>query len=463
MTTAQRRQIRRVRWTCITLAVVAASLQASLVPRDAAAHHVQSVLTVVKSPSEGGTVTGSGIDCGTDCSEAFDHTVICEYDLGFENCYDGFGGSLLVAAAAPGYAFDGWTNCPWEQYGECHASLSGADLSVTARFRPAACSDGADNDGDLLIDFADAQCVSPSDDSEAVGPEPLGDLVPPPLTVTPASIGTTRDTTPTVEFSSTEAGVTYNCWVLALRPDGSVSSIREAKDDCTSPYTSPALEDGDWRIEVHGMNAAQRAVTEVRRPLTVDTTAPDTVITSGPTTTARSKSASFGFSSSEAGAMFQCRLDSGEWSACSSPSDYASLGQGGHTFEVAATDAAGNRDASPATRTWNVDSIAPTVTTVSPASGATGVSTTVDVLACFSETIRPTTITATTIQLSRKGSSARVSATVTYNSTANCAKLDPSSSLQRGATYVATVATGVEDVAGNALAAVTRWSFTAQR
>jgi hypothetical protein len=128
---------------------------------------------------------------------------------------------------------------------------------------------------------------------------------------------------------------------------------------------------------------------------------------------------------------------------------------------VAATDAAGNRDASPATRSWNVDSIAPTVTTVSPASGATGVSRTVDVLACFSEAIRPTT--ATTVKLSRKGSTAPVNAIVTYNSTANCAKLDPSSSLQPGATYVATVAWGVEDVAGNALAPVTGWSFTVKR
>ena len=316
------------------LAALAAVAVGQVVPSQAAAHHLHSVLTVAKSPTEGGTVRGDGIECGNDCTESFEHTVICEYDLGFENCYDNFGGSLLKATPAPGYAFDGWTDCPYEQYGECHASLSDEDLSVTARFRRAECSDGFDNDADQRIDSADSECVSSSDDSEVVGPEPLDDLTPPPLTVTPTTIGLTRDPTPTVEFSSTEAGVTYTCWVLAVRPDSSVSQIKEAKDNFTSPYTTPPLEDGEWRIEVHAMNAAERAVSEEKRHLTVDTTVPDTSITSGPSGTARSTTASFAFSSSESGSTFECRLDSGAWSACSSPNAYSALRQGGHTVQV---------------------------------------------------------------------------------------------------------------------------------
>jgi hypothetical protein len=451
----------RAAWaTLVSLAVLAV---AYVVPSEAGAHHVQPVLTVAKSPIEGGTVRGTGIDCGMDCTESFEHTIICEFDLGFDNCYDDFGGALLIATPSPGYAFDGWAGCPSEQYGECSAALPGEDLSVTARFRPAACSDGLDNDADLLVDLADAECVSMSDDSELVGPEPLDDLTPPPLTVTPATIGVTRDPTPTVEFSSTEVGVTYTCWVLAVRPDSSVSYIKETNDDCTSPYTTSALEDGDWRIEVHAMNAAQRAVSEARRPLTVDTTAPDSSITSGPTVTARSTGASFQFSSPEPGAVFECRLDSGAWSACTSPRDYVFLSQGGHSFDVAATDAAGNRDPSPATRSWNIDSIAPTVTTVSPAPGVDGVSATSDVLASFSEAMRATTITATTVRLVRKGTSTPTAAIVTYDPVSNRAKLDPTSSLHRGATYTATVTTGIEDRAGNAMAASKTWSFTTKR
>jgi Bacterial Ig-like domain/Divergent InlB B-repeat domain len=444
------------------LATVAAVAVGYVVASEARANHVQSVLTVVKSPTEGGTVTGYGIDCGTDCTESFEHSVTCEYDLGFENCWDHFGGSLLRAAAAPGYAFAGWTDCPGEQYGECHASLPGEDLSVTARFRRAECSDGYDNDFDQQVDSADSECVSSSDDSETLGPVPLDDLTPPPLTVTPASFGVTRDTTPTVEFSSTEAGVTYNCWTTALRPDSGIWYFKEIKDDCTSPYTTPPLEDGNWRIEVSAMNAAGRAVTEVRRPLSVDTTAPDTSVTLGPSGTARSTNVSLQFSSSESGPTFECRLDDGAWSACTSPKDYSSLSQGSHTFGVAATDAAGNRDATPATRSWNVDSIAPTVAEFSPfPAGTIGVSPTADVLASFSEAMQASTISGTTVKLTRNGTTTPVTATVTPSD--NGAKLDPHSSLKGGATYTAIVTTGVEDLAGNPLATSKTWSFTVTR
>ncbi|MDP9384294.1 MAG: S8 family serine peptidase, partial [Actinomycetota bacterium] len=90
-----------------------------------------------------------------------------------------------------------------------------------------------------------------------------------------------------------------------------------------------------------------------------DTTAPETSITSGPGGLVNSRSASFGFASSEASASLECRLDAAAWSACTSPEAYASLADGSHTFEVRATDAAGNVDPSPASRTWTVDATAP--------------------------------------------------------------------------------------------------------
>jgi hypothetical protein len=47
-------------------------------------------------------------------------------------------------------------------------------------------------------------------------------------------------------------------------------------------------------------------------------------------------------------------MDAGIWSPCSSPYSVSGLGNGSHTFEVRATDAASNTDATPAQRTWTV-------------------------------------------------------------------------------------------------------------
>ena len=77
--------------------------------------------------------------------------------------------------------------------------------------------------------------------------------------------------------------------------------------------------------------------------------------------------------------------------------------------------------------------------------------------------MRTTTITATSFRLVRNGRSTPVSTTVTYDPVLNRAKLDPSSSLERGATYKATVTTPVEDLAGNPIAAAKTWSFTVKR
>jgi hypothetical protein len=85
-----------------------------------------------------------------------------------------------------------------------------------------------------------------------------------------------------------------------------------------------------------------------------DTTPPETTIDSGPSGTVKPKDATFMFHSSEAGSTFECKLDSGPYSACSSPKRYTGLANGSHTFLVRATDAAGNTDATPASRTWTV-------------------------------------------------------------------------------------------------------------
>jgi Ca2+-binding RTX toxin-like protein len=62
----------------------------------------------------------------------------------------------------------------------------------------------------------------------------------------------------------------------------------------------------------------------------------------------RSRRVSFGFTASEPGSSFRCKLDRKPWRRCRSPRAYL-LRPGRHAFRVYAIDAAGNRDRSPTT------------------------------------------------------------------------------------------------------------------
>ena len=102
-----------------------------------------------------------------------------------------------------------------------------------------------------------------------------------------------------------------------------------------------------------------------------DITPPETTITSAPANPTNNTSASFSFTSTEAGSTFACSLDSTAFTACTSPQTYNSLAGGNHDFQVRAIDAAGNFDTTPASHVWSIDSTPPTITVTSPAANAT--------------------------------------------------------------------------------------------
>ncbi|MEW6029461.1 MAG: InlB B-repeat-containing protein [Chloroflexota bacterium] len=83
--------------------------------------------------------------------------------------------------------------------------------------------------------------------------------------------------------------------------------------------------------------------------------APDTTITSNPPDPSFSNSATFAFESDDPSATFECQLDGGGFSACTSPMDYTGLSDSSHTFEVRAVESHGTPDPTPASYTWLVD------------------------------------------------------------------------------------------------------------
>jgi hypothetical protein len=182
--------------------------------------------------------------------------------------------------------------------------------------------------------------------------------------------GTTNNTSPNFGFGADKQVQGFECKL----DSGSFSS-------CSSPKGYSGLGNGQHTFRARAISQGGTPTAEVTRTWTIDTVAPNATINSGPSGTTQQTSASFGFSSSESGSSFECRLDSGSYGSCSSPKGYSGLSDGSHTFQVRATDGAGNVG-NPATRTWTVDStgatVPPTTTITSgPAQGSTTSLTTV--------------------------------------------------------------------------------------
>jgi Ca2+-binding RTX toxin-like protein len=187
----------------------------------------------------------------------------------------------------------------------------------------------------------------------------------------PAIVDFTVDATPpdTMIDSGPAAGstVTNADQAFTFSAPGDPAATFECSTDgvtyapCASG-DSFTFAEGPNTFSVRATDAANNTdPTPATRSFTVDTTPPETAITSGPAAgiTIQNSSTSFDFNSpSDPGATFECRLDSAEpadFAPCTSPRAYAGLSDGPHAFEVRAVDAAGLRDPSPARAVFVVD------------------------------------------------------------------------------------------------------------
>jgi methionine-rich copper-binding protein CopC len=101
------------------------------------------------------------------------------------------------------------------------------------------------------------------------------------------------------------------------------------------------------------------------------------------------------------------------------------------------------------------DTTPPTVTSTSPASGATNVAITATITANFSESVQAATISF----IVKDAANNAVAGSVVYNDTTHSATFMPTSPLAGFTTYTATV-TGAKDTAGNTMSGAAVWSFT---
>ena len=208
---------------------------------------------------------------------------------------------------------------------------------------------------------------------------------------TPAAHAWTIDTTPPAApaIESPAEASTNATGTVTLSGSAEPGAVVEVFEGATALGTATTTSGGAWSRTLTGVADGSHTYTatardaagntssaSTARTVVVDTTAPNTVLTTGPLGATSSTSASFTFSADDASATFACRLDAGTWAPCSSPRSYAGLAEGSHAFDVRATDAAGNTDPTPATRTWTVDTTPPATPGItSPADGTTSAST----------------------------------------------------------------------------------------
>jgi hypothetical protein len=178
----------------------------------------------------------------------------------------------------------------------------------------------------------------------------------------PFSSQTTADFT----FNSDELDASFECKLDA----GNWAT-------CSSPLELTSLTDGDHQLAVRAIDdAGNTDATPDVFSWQIDRTPPDTTFTTVPPARTNSTSAIFEFTSNEPGS-FECRIDSGAWNSCSSGATVNGLSEGNHTGFVRAVDRAGNRDTTPASTSWTIDTTAPAAPLIStPADNSTLATTT---------------------------------------------------------------------------------------
>jgi outer membrane protein assembly factor BamB len=177
-------------------------------------------------------------------------------------------------------------------------------------------------------------------------------------------------------------GYTNNAAVMLTlwASDGPGNSEMQFSNDNTiwsdpEPYATTkswtlSIDEGIKAVYVKFKDVAGNWSAPISATTYLDTVAPMTTINTKPASIANATTASFTFSANEA-SNFQCQLDSGGFSTCASPKAYTGVTEGSHTFTVKATDTYGNIEVTPATYSWSIDSLAPTLSIGSPSATVT--------------------------------------------------------------------------------------------
>jgi hypothetical protein len=171
----------------------------------------------------------------------------------------------------------------------------------------------------------------------------------------------TSATTPTFTGSAADGST------VEVLVDGVPAGSAVAAGGTYSVVPTTALAPGRRTITARTTNpafpadpAAPQFLASGGLAITVDTTAEPITMGTGPSNPTLDSTPTFNFSSSEAGATFECQLlpTNSAWAGCATGMTYDAQANGIYTFNVRSTDTAGNVSA-PASYVWRIGSGAP--------------------------------------------------------------------------------------------------------
>ena len=159
----------------------------------------------------------------------------------------------------------------------------------------------------------------------------------------------------------------YYCAGSSCTPNTLIGSSSTGPNYSVAWNNQPV--DGTYQVLASASDAAGNTLDSAKQTVTINN-APVTTVSSGPANPTNSTGATFSFSAPNA-VSYQCQLDGGGFSACTSPKTYTSLAAGSHTFQVRGIDGIGDVG-QPASSTWTIDLSAPDTSITSNPANPTG-------------------------------------------------------------------------------------------
>jgi len=185
--------------------------------------------------------------------------------------------------------------------------------------------------------------------------------------VTTLTVNQTAINSITFNLFSSVAGSTFMCSI-----DGG------ALASCNSTLTISNLPNGSYQFKAYATDSVGN--TDPNGAAYTFTFVPpiqSVLMGSTPNTQfTNSTSISFNLGSNHPTATYVCSLDNAAFTSCTSPMVYSGLTNGAHNFKFKATDAYGAQDSVGVSYSWTVDTIPPTVLSLSASSTSTSITVT---------------------------------------------------------------------------------------